>query len=210
MSTARSMRSRASVQNFTSLAAISIAPEESSSCGASEANLEGMTGIERVGGSSSGSRPAVGSLGRGVSGDHAHDVGLLHDQKVLALDLHLGAGPLAEQHPVARLQVDRNELAGLVATARTDRNDLAFLRLLLDGIRNDDPALGLLFRFDAADDYAVMQGTELELGHVFPLWVRNARMSGTGAPRANSGSGKGVSTQLWRVPAAGREIWGCT
>src|ERR1700683_1877047 len=47
--------------------------------------------------------------------NHAHDVGLLHDQKVLAVDLDLGAGPFAEQHPVARFEIDGDELAGFVA-----------------------------------------------------------------------------------------------
>ena len=37
---------------------------------------------------------------------HAHDVGLLHDQEFLAVELDLGARPLAEQHAVADLDVD--------------------------------------------------------------------------------------------------------
>ena len=117
--------------------------------------------------------------------DHAHDVGLLHDQEILAVDLDLGAGPLAEQHAVAGLQVDRDQLAGLVASAGTHGQDFTFLRLLLDGIRDDDPALGLLFRLDAADDNAVMQRTELELGHVFPLWVLSVRTEKRGRQNQN-------------------------
>src|SRR6266516_2896844 len=148
MSTPRSMRSRASVENFTSLAAIE---------SYSDWNLLRLKSW------------------RIALRDHAHDVGLLHDQEILAVDLHLGAGPLAEQHAVAGFQVDRDQLAGLVASAGTHRQDLTFLRLLLDGIRDDDPALGLLFRLNAADDNAVMQRTELELGHVFPLWVLSVR-----------------------------------
>src|SRR5271156_1302100 len=31
--------------------------------------------------------------------DHTHDVGLLHDQKVLPVNLDFGAGPFAKQHP---------------------------------------------------------------------------------------------------------------
>ena len=65
----------------------------------------------------------------------------LHDQQVVAVDAHLGAGPLAEQHAIAGLHVERLELAVLVASARTDGDDLAFLRLLLGGVRNDDAAL---------------------------------------------------------------------
>src|SRR6266702_7047575 len=113
MSTPRSMRSRASVENFTSLAAIE---------SYSDWNLLALKSWWTA------------------LGDHAHDVGLLHDQEILAVDLHLGAGPLAEQHAVASLQVDRDQLAGLVASAGTHGQDFAFLRLLFDGIRDDDPA----------------------------------------------------------------------
>ena len=86
---------------------------------------------------------------------------LLHDQEILAVDAHLGAGPLAEQHAVAGLHVERLDLAVLVAGARADGDDLALLRLLLGGVRNDDAALRLLLRLDAADDDAVVQRTKL-------------------------------------------------
>jgi hypothetical protein len=46
--------------------------------------------------------------------DHTHDVGLLHDQEFLAVDLDLGAGPFAEQHSVARFEFERDQLASLV------------------------------------------------------------------------------------------------
>jgi hypothetical protein len=45
-------------------------------------------------------------LGRGGALDDAHDVAFLHDQQLLAVDLDLGAGPLAEQHAVAGLDVE--------------------------------------------------------------------------------------------------------
>src|SRR5712671_2944520 len=57
--------------------------------------------------------------------DDAHDVAFLHDQEILTIDLHLGAGPLAEQHPFADLEVDRDQLAGFVAATRADGDDLA-------------------------------------------------------------------------------------
>src|SRR6478752_4348108 len=91
--TSRSIRSRASPENLTSLAAIS--------------NHSLNKRVRCT-----------------VSGDHAHDVGLLHDQEFLAVELDLCARPLAEQHAVARFQVDRNELAVLVAAAGADCNDL--------------------------------------------------------------------------------------
>ena len=42
------------------------------------------------------------------------------DQVILTLIVHLGAAILGVQHLVADLDVDRNALAGVVATARTD------------------------------------------------------------------------------------------
>src|SRR5207253_53119 len=68
-----------------------------------------------------------------TSGDHAHNVGLLHDQEVLAVELDFGAGPFAEQHPVAGLDVGFDDLAGLVATTGPHRDDLALRGLLLGG-----------------------------------------------------------------------------
>src|SRR5262249_48618732 len=132
------MRSRASAANFTSLAAI--------------LNL-----LRCV--------LCVQAFRR--SGDHAHDVGLLPDQDFLAIELPLGAGPLAEQPAVARLDIEADELAGLVAAARADGDDLALLGLLLGGVRNDDAALGLLLVLEATDHDAVVQGPKLCLGHRF-------------------------------------------
>ena len=55
---------------------------------------------------------------------HAHDVAILHDQEFFAIELDLGAGPLAEQHAVANLEIDQDQLAGLVAAAGADGGDL--------------------------------------------------------------------------------------
>src|SRR5262245_55459830 len=112
MLTPCSMRSRASRENFTSLAAI----------------------IQLLG-----TRPEfrMDGMREGRSADDAHDVGLLHDQEILAIELHLGARPLAEEDAVALLDVERHQLAGLVAGARADGDDLAFLRLLLGGVGDD-------------------------------------------------------------------------
>src|SRR4051794_10708994 len=92
--------------------------------------------------------------------DDAHDVALLHDQEILAIDAHLGAGPLAEENAVAGLHVERNDLAALVAGAGTGGDDLALLGLLLGGVGDDDAALRLLLGVDAADDNTVMKRTE--------------------------------------------------
>src|SRR5205085_1629052 len=69
------------------------------------------------------SRPPQDEVGLG---DHAHDVGFFHDQQVLAVELHLGSRPLAEQHAVAGFEVDRDQFATLVAPARANRDNLTF------------------------------------------------------------------------------------
>src|SRR5262249_13350982 len=119
-----------------------------------------------------------------ASGEHAHDVGLLHDQEFLAVELDLGARPFAGQHAVANLEVDRNELAVLVAPARADGEDLALRGLLLRGIGNNDAAGGLLLGVDAAHDDPVVQRTELSFGHGFLVaagaawWTENVVLEG--------------------------------
>src|SRR5207302_13413 len=70
-------------------------------------------------------------LGGGEIGQNAHDVVLLHNQQLLAIELDLGAGPLAEEHAVADLEIDRDQLAGFVAAAGADRRDLALRGLFL-------------------------------------------------------------------------------
>src|SRR3982074_3491525 len=84
-------------------------------------------------------------LSRLILREHAHDVGFLHDQEFLTVELDLGAGPLAEPPTVAARAVDGDQLAGFVAAARTDRRDLTLRRLFLGAVRNDDAALGLCF-----------------------------------------------------------------
>src|SRR5579883_2089093 len=107
-------------------------------------------------------KPRSGSLLlRDTALDDAHDVGLLHDQEFLAIELDLGSRPLAEQHAVAGLHVERDKLAGLVARARPDRQNLALHRLFLGGVGNDDAAGGLFLGIQPPDDHPVMQGTEL-------------------------------------------------
>src|SRR5262249_3311728 len=100
-------------------------------------------------------------LAGGLTLDHAEDVGLLHDDELLAIDFDLAARPLAEQDAVARLHVERMDLAILGAQARADGHDFALLGLLLGGIGNDDPARGLLLLLQATDQDAVLQGPEL-------------------------------------------------
>src|SRR5215472_2550869 len=131
ISTPRSIRWRASPPNLTSLAAMFRFP--------SSLWLSSL------------------ALGGGLALDDAHDVGLLHDQELLAVELHLGAGPLAEQDAVAFLDVQWYQLAGLVTSAGAGGDDLALHRLFLGRVGDDDTARGLLFGFEPADHDTVMQ-----------------------------------------------------
>ena len=67
---------------------------------------------------------------------------------------------LPNNTPIARFEIDGDELAGFVTGARTNGDDLAFLRLFLCGVGDNDAALRLLFAFKAAKDDAVMQRSE--------------------------------------------------
>src|SRR3569833_2820688 len=96
----------------------------------------------------------------GLAFDDPEEVALLQDQEILTLEPDFGARPLAEQDAVAGLHVELDKLAGFVACARTDGDDLAFLRLFLGRVGNDDPAGGLLFGLDTADEDAVMKRSE--------------------------------------------------
>src|SRR5215467_10398974 len=74
ISTPRKSFSRASAPNFTSFAAMVVYSD--------------VFRFEFLG---------SGGLLRGLAAlDDAHDVGLLHDQELFAVDLHFGARPLAE------------------------------------------------------------------------------------------------------------------
>src|SRR5262249_45320001 len=109
-------------------------------------------------------------LGGSPAFDHAHDVGLLHDEEILTVYLHLGAGPFAEQHGVTDLQVDRNQLAALVAAARADSDDFALRGLLFRSVGNDDAAGSFFFGIDALDDNAVVKRTKLH-GSPPRFWI---------------------------------------
>src|SRR5882724_10394915 len=82
----------------------------------------------------------------GAALEEAHDVGLLHDHQLLAIDLDLGARPLPEQHAVAGLDVERLHLPVFPAGTRPDSDDFAFHRLFLGGVGNDDSARRLCLR----------------------------------------------------------------
>src|ERR1700738_3666216 len=95
--------------------------------------------------------------------EHAHDVALLHDEVIDAVDLDLGPGPFSKQHDLASLQIDGNQFAVLVAAPRTDGDDLALGGFLLRRIRNDDAACALFFGVDALDYNPIMKRTKLHI-----------------------------------------------
>src|SRR6266487_3423987 len=139
VSTPRSMRSRASPENLTSLAAI---------LDFSLASFE-LTVVLR--------REPSEPRRNESSGDHAHDVGFLHDEELVAIELDFGARPFAEQHAVAGFDAHRDQLAVLVAAAGADGDNLALLRFLFGGVGNDDAALGFFLGVDALDDHPIVK-----------------------------------------------------
>src|SRR5467141_419630 len=88
--------------------------------------------------------------------DDRENVLFLHDQVVLAVDLHLGPRVLAEENAIVGLHIQRDLLAVLVHLPVAYRDDLALLGLLLGGIRDDDAALLDFLLLLALDEDAVM------------------------------------------------------
>jgi hypothetical protein len=98
-------------------------------------------------------------LGIGLDQD-PHNVALFHDEVLDVIDFDLGAGPFAEQDAVANPDIDRDELAALVAAAGSNGDDLALLWLLLGGVGNDNATSGLRLGIDSLDDNAVVKRSE--------------------------------------------------
>src|SRR5207253_11274942 len=73
--------------------------------------------------------------------ENGEDVVLAHDQVLLVVDLHLGAGVLPEQDLVPGLHVERDLLALVGDFAVADGDHLGLLGLLLGRVRDNDPAL---------------------------------------------------------------------
>src|SRR5436190_20203463 len=105
----RNILSRASTENLTSLADMSMSFQtliyilRDSRCAASSGQKFRSSGSHL--------------LGHGRI-EHAHDVALLHDQQLNTVNLDFGARPFAEQHVVTDLDVDRDEFPGLITPTR--------------------------------------------------------------------------------------------
>src|SRR6202045_4506471 len=188
MSTPRNIRSRASTENFTSLALILL--------------LHWMWVRQRLRGLLAGDRLI----------EHAHDVALFHDEVIDAVELDLGPGPFSKQHDLAGLQIDGNQFAVLVAAPGTGGDDLALGGFLLRRIGNDDPACALFFGVDALDYNPIMKRTKLHI----VLQIRLRWFSGRTKARgeaAHSGRQRCPETPLctlnpgarqWRLLAGSR------
>src|SRR5947208_11087037 len=88
---------------------------------------------------SSPNRTTFAAIARLLRFDDAEDVLLAEDQVLLAVELDFVARVLAEQHPIALLDVGRQDLA-VFAPAGPDGHDQPLLWLLLGRVRYDDPS----------------------------------------------------------------------
>src|SRR5437016_5911754 len=99
-------------------------------------------------------------LGGRLFFDDAEDVILAHDEMIDAVDLDVVAAVLAEQDAIALLHRQGAQLALVVGLAAAHRHNLALGGFLLGAVGDDDPALGLLFLGDAANQDAILQRTD--------------------------------------------------
>src|SRR5579871_2775884 len=105
------------------------------------------------------------------------EVGLLHDQQFLAIDLDLVARPFPEQNELARSHFGSDAPALVVQGAGANCNHFALLGLLLCGIGDDDPAGGFLIFGKTANDHAVAQWAKFHGTSSPELTERHARES---------------------------------
>src|SRR6478672_10019644 len=106
-------------------------------------------------------RKRVACGGDDRSAEDGEDVVFLHDEQVGAIELHFGAGVLAEQHLVADLDLGGTDRTVIQRLAFTDGDHFALDRLLGGRVRDNDPAGGHLFFFHALDDDAVVQRLDI-------------------------------------------------
>src|SRR5437660_8611982 len=110
--------------------------------------------------------------------ENGEDVVLAHDQILLVVDLHLGAGVLPEQDLVPGLHIERDLLALIGDLAVTYGDHLTLLGLLLRRVRDDDPTLLDLFLLEPLHQKPIVQWTNL---HTLLLlrWTSPGRCSVT-------------------------------
>src|SRR3954468_22916050 len=86
--------------------------------------------------------------------DDAEDVVLAEDEVILAVDLHVVPRVLAEEDPVALLDVGLAHGAVLEDLAVAHREHDGLDRLLLRGVRDEETSPGLLLFLHATNDDA--------------------------------------------------------
>ncbi|MER8783286.1 amino acid ABC transporter ATP-binding protein [Mesorhizobium sp. M1006] len=115
------------------------------------------------------------SLPAELSGGQQQRVGIARavamEPKILLLDEITSA--LDPELVGEVLEVVRSLAEDGMTMLMVTHDDLAFLRLFLRRIGDDDPAGGLRFGLDAANDHAVMQRPEIRLCH---FWISLVRM----------------------------------
>src|SRR5690606_9721361 len=92
--------------------------------------------------------------------DDAEHLVLAEDQVLFSVDLHLGAGVLADEHGVAGLHVERPDLAVVEDAPLARGDDLGAERLLLRRVGDDDPAGRLGLFVDSLGDEPVVKRTD--------------------------------------------------
>src|SRR5688572_14477760 len=98
---------------------------------------------------------------RRIGLDHRQHFVLPHDEVILAIELDLLVGVLAEQDHITRLDIESHSYAALLDETAADGDHRAPLRLLFGGIRNDDPADVLLAAFETPNDDPIVERSEI-------------------------------------------------
>src|SRR5688572_21531713 len=106
-----------------------------------------------------------------LNAQDAEDVLFLHDEELLAVELHLAAGILAEDDPVAALDRGAHVPSVVGDPARAHGDDFALVGLLLGGVGNEDAAALGLARLDTPDEDAVVEWAQRGRERVSHGWV---------------------------------------
>src|SRR5687768_2370232 len=104
--------------------------------------------------------------------EDGENVGLAQDDVIDAVELDLVSGVLSEEHPITRLDDQGNDVALFDDPAGPHRDDFGLLGLFLRGFRDEQSTARLLLALETANEYAVVQGTELD--HVPLLQLRGS------------------------------------
>src|SRR5947208_13100777 len=96
-----------------------------------------------------------GELGHAL-GD-AQNLVFADDQILFAIEFHLGAGVLPDQHVLTRLHVQWDGFAVIVHATAASRDDFGLLWLFLGGIRDDDAADALFLLFNPLHQDTITQ-----------------------------------------------------